>query len=272
MMFIRREKPRMNALFQGDISEIKAWFKTINMAGVPLNEQELSNAIHSGTFVTLAKAVFSNSQNANIQKWSAYISGDVKRQDYLHTAPNWVRKGNIDDYMSRHRFDTNITELTAYFNCVIDWVSSVFQDVEIEMRGLNWGDLYERYHMNAYNPTEVHKKLQELLVDNHKIVNNRKGVFEYILGGCVDTRLLDVRIFDEITKKTVYERQTREAIEAGHSNCPLCAAGSDNNRQRIYKLKEMEADHVTAWSKRGATSIDNCTMLCVTHNRAKGNK
>ena len=160
MMFIRRKKPRMNALFQGDISEIKAWFKTINIAGVPLNEQELSNAIHSGTFVTLAKAVFSNSQNANIQKWSAYISGDVKRQDYLHTALNWVSKGNIDDYMSRHRFDTNITELTAYFNSVIDWVSSVFQDVESEMRGLNWGDLYERYHMNAYNPTEVHKKLQ----------------------------------------------------------------------------------------------------------------
>ena len=254
----------------GTESEIKAWFETINIAGVPLNDQELSNAIHSGPFVTLAKSVFSNSQNANIQKWSAYISGDVKRQDYLRTALNWVSKGNIDDYMSRHRFDTNITELTTYFNSVIDWVSSVFQDVESEMRGLNWGALYEKYHMNAYSPVEVHNKLQALYADF--FVKNRKGVFEYILGGCVDTKLLDIRIFDEVTKRTVYAQQTQAATAAGVSNCPLCAMGHDNNRQRIYKLKEMDADHVTAWSNGGATDINNCTMLCATHNRAKGNK
>ncbi len=254
----------------GTESEIKAWFETINIAGVPLNEQELSNAIHSGPFVTLAKSVFSNSQNANIQKWSAYISGDVKRQDYLRTALNWVSKGNIDDYMSRHRFDTNITELTTYFNSVIDWVSSVFQDVESEMRGLNWGALYEKYHMNAYSPAEVHNKLQALYADF--FVKNRKGVFEYILGGCVDTKLLDIRIFDEVTKRTVYAQQTQAATAAGVSNCPLCAMGHDNNRQRIYKQKEMDADHVTAWSNGGATDISNCTMLCATHNRAKGNK
>ncbi len=103
-------------------------------------------------------------------------------------------------------------------------------------------------------------------------VKNRKGVFEYILGGCTDTKLLDIRIFDDVTKRTVYERQTTDATARGVSNCPLCAIGSDNNRQRIYKLKEMDADHVTAWSNGGATDISNCTMLCATHNRAKGNK
>ena len=254
----------------GTESEIKEWFKTINIAGVPLNDQELSNAIHSGPFVTLAKTEFSNSQNANIQKWSAYITGDVKRQDYLRTALMWVSKGNIDDYMSRHRYDTNITELKTYFNSVIDWVSSVFIDVESEMRGLNWGALYEKYHTQAYSPADVHTKLKALYSDYY--VKNRRGIFEYILGGCVDTKLLDIRIFDDVTKRTVYDRQTTAAQAQGISNCPLCALGNDNNRHRIYKLKEMDADHVTAWSNGGATDISNCTMLCATHNRAKGNK
>ncbi len=254
----------------GTESEIKEWFRTINIVGVPLNEQELMNAIYSGPFVTLAKAEFSNSQNANIQKWSAYIKGDVKRQDYLHTALEWVSKGNIDDYMSRHRFDDNINELTTYFNSVIDWISSVFQDVESEMRGLNWGELYEKYHANAYDPNAVHTKLKDLYADY--FVKNRKGVFEYILGGCVDTKLLEIRIFDDVTKKTVYEQQTQEAKDNNTSNCPLCAIGNDNNKQRIYKQSEMDADHVTAWSNGGATDITNCTMLCKTHNRAKGNR
>lgn len=254
----------------GTESEIKEWFKTINISGVPLNEQELSNAIHSGPFVTLAKAEFSNSTNANIQKWSAYITGDVKRQDYLRTALQWVSRGHIDDYMSQHRFDTNINELKTYFNTVIDWVSSVFQDVESEMRGLNWGALYETYHTYAYNPNNVHEKLRALYADYY--VKSKKGIFEYILGGCVDTRLLDIRIFDDVTKRAVYEKQTADATAHNVSNCPLCAMGSDNNKRRIYKLKEMDADHVTAWSHGGATDISNCTMLCATHNRAKGNK
>lgn len=254
----------------GTESEIKEWFKTINIAGVPLNDQELSNAIHSGPFVTLAKSEFSNSRNANIQKWSAYISGDVKRQDYLRTALSWVSKGNIDEYMSRHRFDTNITELKTYFDSVIDWVSSVFQDVKSEMRGLNWGAIYETYHTNAYDPKDVHEKLQALYGDYY--VKNKKGIFEYILGGCIDTKLLEVRMFDDVTKLSVYEKQTVEAVAHNVSNCPLCAIGNDNNKRRIYKLKEMDADHVTAWSHGGSTDISNCTMLCVTHNRAKGNK
>lgn len=255
---------------EGTESEIKEWFKTINIAGVPLNEQELSNAIHSGPFVTKAKEEFSNSQNANIQKWSAYVSGNVIRQDYLRTALEWVSKGNIDDYMSRHRYDTNINELKTYFNSVIDWVSSIFMDVDSTMCGLNWGDLYEKYHHNAYDTQAVSALVQELLADFY--VKDKKGIYEYILGGCTDKKLLNIRIFDEPTKKSVYTTQTAAAKEQGVSNCPLCAIGSDGNRTRVWKQSEMDADHVTAWSKGGATDINNCQMLCKTHNRAKGNK
>ncbi len=255
---------------EGTESEIKEWFKTINIAGVPLNEQELLNAIHSGEFVTKAKETFSNSQNANIQKWSAYISGNVNRQDFLHTALDWVSKGNISDYMSKHRHDTEITELASYFTSVIDWISSVFLDVESEMKGLEWGKYYELYHKNSYNPADVSKKLKELYADY--FVKNRKGVYEYILGGCTQPQLLDIRMFDEPTKKAVYSKQTAEAESKGISNCPLCAMGTDGNKTRIYKLTEMDADHVTAWSKGGSTDVSNCQMLCKTHNRAKGNK
>jgi hypothetical protein len=255
---------------QGGESEIKEWFRTINISGVPLNEQELSNAIHSGPFVTLAKEEFSNSLNANTQKWSAYIKGDVKRQDYLKTALEWVSKGAIDDYMSKHRYDDSIDELKAYFNSVIEWVSSVFIDLESEMKGQPWGLYYENYHKKAYNPDEVHQKLVELYSDF--FVTNKKGIYEYILGGCFDTKLLNIRVFDKNTIKTVYAQQTQEAKEKKTSNCPLCSIGNDSNKARIYTINEMDADHVSAWSKGGATDISNCKMLCKTHNRAKGNK
>lgn len=255
---------------EGTESEIKEWFKTINIAGIPLNEQELSNAIHSGPFVTKAKEEFSNSQNANIQKWSAYISGNVLRQDYLKTALEWVSRGNIDEYMSKHRYDDNINELKTYFTSVIEWVSCVFVDLESEMRGLPWGKFYEEYHACSYDSEQISAKLHELYADF--FVKDKKGVFEYILGGCQDSKLLNIRIFDEPTKKTVYTNQTEKAKANDSSNCPLCAVGNDNNKKRIWKLSEMDADHVTAWSNGGATDISNCQMLCKTHNRSKGNK
>lgn len=255
---------------EGTESEIKEWFKTINIAGVPLNDQELLNAVYSGPFVTFGKAEFSNSQNANIQKWSAYVSGSANRQEFLECALDWVSKGNIGDYMSRHRFDKDINELKKYFNSVIDWVSSVFTDVESEMRGLEWGRLYEAYRKKAYNPTKVSAEVQKLYADPY--VKNRKGVFEYILGGSVDTKLLEVRVFDEATKKAVYTTQTAKAEKKGESNCPHCAIGHDANKSKIWSFNEMDADHVSAWSKGGKSDIKNCQMLCKTHNRAKGNR
>ena len=139
---------------EGTETEIKDWFKTINIAGVPLNDQEFLNAVFSGPFVTLCKEEFSNSQNANIQKWSAYIKGSANRQEFLECALDWVSKDDIGNYMSRHRHDKNINELKKYFNSVIDWVSSVFTDVKKEMCGLEWGRLYEEYHKKAYDPFE----------------------------------------------------------------------------------------------------------------------
>jgi len=254
----------------GSESEIKQWFRTINIAGVPLNDQELLNAIFSGPFVTLGKEEFSNSRNSHIQKWSAYISGTANRQGYLACALDWVSKGKISDYMSQHRFDTSIAELKTYFNSVIDWVSGVFKDVEKEMCGLEWGRLYETYHKTAYDPAKVSAEVQKLYGDPY--INNHKGIFEYILGGSVDTRLLDVRVFNEAVKKTVYTTQTAAAVTNEISNCPLCALGHDANKRKIWKLAEMDADHVAAWSKGGTTDIKNCQMLCKTHNRAKGNK
>lgn len=255
---------------EGNESDIKEWFRTINIAGIPLNDQEVRNAVFCDTFVTLAKEVFSNSQNANIAKWSAYISGNVRRQDFLQTALEWVSKGSIDKYMASHRNDLTITELENYFNSVIDWVKSVFRVTEKEMCGLPWGTLYERYHTTPYNPAQVETTQRQLYADYY--VENKRGIFEYILGGDKDTKLLEVRCFDEPTKKAVYARQTATATAKGISNCPLCALSDNANRTRIWKLSEMDADHVAAWSRGGATNIANCQMLCQSHNRAKGNK
>jgi len=255
---------------EGTESEIKEWFRTINIAGVPLNNQELLNAVYSGPFVTLSKEEFSNSQNSKIQKWNAYISGTANRQDFLERALEWVSNGNIGDYMSRHRYDNNIVELKNYFNSVLDWVSGVFIDVENEMRGIEWGRLYEEYHKKSYNPKNVSLELKKLFGDPY--VKNRKGVFEYILGNSIDTKLLEIRIFDEATRRSVYSNQTSEAEKNGVSNCPLCSIGHDANKTKIWKLAEMDADHVSAWSKGGTTDEKNCQMLCRTHNRAKGNK
>lgn len=255
---------------EGTESQIKEWFKTINIAGVPLVPQELLNAIYSGPFVTLGKEEFSNSQNANIQKWSAYIKGSANRQAFFERALDWASKGNIDDYMSIHRNDKNINELKKYFNSVIDWISSVFTDVESEMCGLEWGRLYEQYHKKAYDPKKISAEVRKLYGDPY--IKNRKGIFEFILGGSVDMKLLEVRIFDEATKKSVYTTQTAKAEKKGESNCSHCAIGHDANKSKVWSFGEMDADHVAAWSKGGATSIKNCEMLCKTHNRAKGNR
>lgn len=259
---------------QGTEKEIKEWFKTINISGVPLNNQELLNAIYSGPFVTKAKVEFSNSQNANLQKWSAYINGDPKRQGILEVALGWVSgsKGiSIDAYLAQHRQDDHITELQAYFTSVIDWIGSVFAaSPEKEMRGLEWGRLYEAYHNTSYAPTLMDAEVLRLMGD--PAVQSRKGIYEYLLGGKTEPQLLSIRLFDDKTKTLAYQQQTVKAKAGGVSNCALCAIGDNSNKTRIYPQKDMDADHVAAWSKGGATELSNCEMLCVTHNRAKGNR
>jgi 5-methylcytosine-specific restriction endonuclease McrA len=254
----------------GTETEVKEWFRTINTGGIELNNQELLNAVYSGPFVTEGKAEFSNSQNSNIQKWSHYVRGVANRQDLWERALQWVSQGNVDEYMSKHRHDENINEVKTYFETVIDWIPSVFTSVEKHMRGLEWARLYEEHHKTSYDKADVEAKVRELYSDDY--VSDPKGIFEYILGGCEDHQLLDVRVFNDATKRTTYEKQANAAKKTGNSNCPLCALGNNANKSKIWKLGEMDADHVTAWSKGGATTASNCDMLCKTHNRSKGNR
>jgi hypothetical protein len=259
---------------EGTETEIKEWFRTINIAGIPLNSQELRNAIYSGPFVTQAKAVFSNSNNAKMQMWSTFVKGDPKRQEVLEVALGWVasaRGKTIDAYLAQHRTDKSITELEIYFTSVIDWIDGVFiGPPQKEMRGLEWGRLYEEYHEKPYDSKQLGTDLAELLED--PVVTSRKGVYEYLLSGKTKPELLVVRLFDDKTKQAAYARQTKAAEAEEESNCPLCAAGDNDNKTRIYEQNEMEADHVTAWSKGGKTDLRNCQMLCMPHNRSKGNR
>ena len=258
---------------EGTESEIKEWFRTINISGVALTPQELLNAIYSGPFVTAAKTEFSNSNNANMQKWSSYVKGDPKRQEVLEVALEWVaasQNETIDSYLASHRYDTKIDELKKYFTSVIDWVDSVFTVPRKEMRGLEWGRLYEEYHNTAYKPATLAKDVETLFGD--EAVTNARGVFEYLLSGKKKTELLAVRLFDDKTKKAAYKIQAKASETSKKSNCSVCASVKNANQTRIYKLDEMEADHVTAWSKGGQSDLSNCEMLCIAHNRAKGNK
>ena len=258
---------------KGEEHEIKEWFRTINTVGVPLNGQELLNAIYAGPFVTAAKRIFSNSQHAELQKWAHYVKGDVKRQDILARALEWVCASegvSVDAYMSQHRFDATADGLERYFRSVIDWVVATFSMNNRDMCGLEWGRLYETYHSTPYDVDHVNARVSALRADEY--VRCPRNVYEYVLGGEREKQLLDIRIFEASAKREAYNRQTQEAEAHGVSNCPLCAAGGNANSTRIYRIEEMEADHVTPWSKGGSTAPENCEMLCKTHNRAKGNR
>ena len=260
---------------EGTPTEQIDWFKTINIAGEKLTDQELLNAIYNGAWVTCAKRLFSKSSCVAYKLADKYMVGSTIRQAYLETALRWISaakygKENVERYMADHQHDGDSDELWQYFQEVIAWVQRLFPDYHKEMKGLDWGILYNSYKGNAYKSTYLQQRVKELMEDEN--VTHKAGIYEFLLDGENKTQLLSVRVFDEITKRKVYARQTKEAQEQGVSNCPLCAVGHDANRTKIWSLKEMDADHVTAWSKGGATDIGNCQMLCQTHNRAKGNR
>ncbi len=258
---------------EGEESEIKDWFRTINIAGIALNAQEIANSVYSGSFVTAAKAIFSNSSNTNLQKWSTYVRGAANRQDFLRTALEWpvgsTDRDKLDQHMSLHRRDDNADELRAHFDAVIDWIELTFIAACKEMCGLDRGRLYSTYHARQYDPAELARKIDRLYAD--EAVTNPRGIFEYVLGDCSEPKLLNIRVFDEKTKRVAYARQTDAAKRDGVSNCPMCAAAHLKNSARIWKLGEMDADHVTAWSRGGETSLENCQLPCKPHNRSKGN-
>ncbi|GAA1085106.1 HNH endonuclease family protein [Tsukamurella spumae] len=264
---------------EGTEEEIKQWFQTINIAGVPLNKQELLNAIYSGSFVTAAKSVYSNSGNAHMTMWRSYVKGDPKRQEILAVALDWIANRedlDVDGYLAAHRHDPDCAQMQAYFDEIIAWINAVFtRSPDPQMCGRDWNRLYETFHGYHYNTTKVDQLIEDLRGD--PAVHDLRGIYEYVLaklapGVHADTRLLDVRLFDAGVKRQAYAAQTKKAKAAGISNCPMCASGSNANTTKIYPAKEMEADHVTAWSKGGASTLANCEMLCVPHNRAKGNR
>lgn len=256
---------------EGTDSEKLDWFKTINIAGEKLTDQELRNAVYHGSWVSAAKRYFSKNGCPAYGIASDYMNGSPIRQDYLETAISWINDGKVDEYMRDHQHDSNVNELWLYFKGVIDWVAATFPNKRPQlMRAVKWGPLYNKYKGVSLNTAKLEKRIAMLVGDPD--VKNKRGIYEYMLGGETETKLLEVRVFDEKTKLAAYEKQTAVAETDETSNCPMCAMGTNSNATRIYDLGEMDADHVTAWSKGGATDLSNCEMLCVPHNRAKGNR
>ena len=260
---------------EGTEDEIRAWFETINIAGVPLNDQELLNAIYAGPFVSAARAHFSNSRNAHVISWQTLLKGVANRQDFLAIALEWAsmhEKGAIDPagYLALHRDRADISRMVVLFDEVIDWALRVFVTPDKHMRGLDWYRLWQTYSALPVDPAAMKARVDDLLAD--PAVTAKRGVFEYVLGGEKERRLLELRLFSESDKRASWKRQADAARAAGTSNCPPCVIEGGVNAARIWDPKEMEADHVEAWSRGGATSAENCQMLCVTHNRAKGNR
>ena len=258
---------------EGTETEIKSWFKTINIAGIPLNRQEVLNSVYSGSFVTLAKAEFSNSQNSELDKWKTYVKGNEYRQEILQMALEWIAKSSddkiVEKYMSLHRYDKNIDELKNYFETVIDWIEKIFPKSYAEMCGLKWGEIFEKYHEKIFDAEKLSAEVEELYLDEY--VTNKRGIFEYVLSDEKNPKLLQIRLFGKLEKQKAYDKQTKLAKEKNISNCPACVLEGGKNKNKIWKANEMEADHVTAWSKGGATDLKNCQMLCKFHNRLKGN-
>ncbi|WKK67513.1 GmrSD restriction endonuclease domain-containing protein [Lutimonas zeaxanthinifaciens] len=248
------------------------WFSIINIAGEPLKPQELLNANYTGPWLSSAKRYFMKSNSVAYSLANKYITieANQSRGKGLETALKWISSDNVKKYMADHQHDKNADELWFHFKNVIEWVQRNFKDYYSEMKGVNWGKLYDNYKNQYYEPERISEEVQKL--DNDPYVTDNKGIFEYVLGGSVDTKLLNIRVFDPITRKTKYKEQTDLAKSTGKSNCPHCAIGHSANKNKIWSFKEMDADHVTAWSKGGATNIENCEMLCKTHNRAKGNR
>lgn len=256
----------------GTPEEKLEWFSIINIAGEPLTNQELLNANYTGTWLSSAKRYFMKSNCAAYGLSSKYvdIEANQSRGKGLETAIKWISKDNVNQYMADHQNDENADELWTNFKNTIEWVQSKFTKYYKEMKGINWGQLYDEYHTQNYDPIEIAKLTQRLYDD--ECIRNPKGIFEYILGGQKKTNLLQVRIFENSTKRFVYAQQTEKANSSGKSNCPICSVSNNVNKTKIWSLDEMDADHVTAWSKGGATDKSNCEMLCSTHNKAKGNK
>ena len=167
----------------------------------------------------------------------------------------WISKGKIEDYMAIHQHDSNADALWTYFRNVIEWVNLIFIKYRKEMKGVEWGGLYDEYHEKIFDKNALENEVAKLMMDDD--VTNKKGIYSYVLTR--KEKYLNIRAFTESQKRAAYERQ--------NGVCPYCK--KENRSKTKYDLSEMEADHITPWSQGGKTSADNCQMLCREHNRLK---
>ena len=236
----------------GTDSEKLKWFKTINIAGEELTEQELRNAVYAGTWVSDAKRYFSKNNCAAYGLASKYVSGEVNRQAYLETAIRWISKNNIEVYMGNHQHDSNAVALWNHFSSVVNWVKAVFPYYRKEMKGVDWGSLYDKYHGRDWDANALEAEVKQLMADSD--VQKKRGIYHYVFDH--DEHHLDIRAFDDNMKREVYERQ--EGI------CAICG--------NHFEIELMEADHITPWRDGGRTVAENCQMLCRDCNRRKSGR
>lgn len=235
--------------FQGTDSEKLGWFKTINIAGEKLTDQELRNAVYAGSWTADAKRYFSKTQCAASQLADKYMIGSPIRQDYLETAISWTSGGAIEGYMATHQHDKNATPLWLYFQTVINWVSATFPKYRKEMKGIEWGALYNAHNDDNLDPATLEAETTKLMADDE--VTKKKGIYEFLLTR--NEKHLSIRTFTDSNKRTLYEQQ--------QGICPAC--------KEHFEIAQMEADHITPWSQGGKTELSNGQMLCRECNRRK---
>lgn len=235
----------------GTDSEKLDWFKTINIAGEELTDQELRNAVYHGSWVTDAKRHFSKTGCPAYQIGGKYLNGTAIRQDYLETVIKWINDNKIKEYMAKNQHKPNANELWLYFQKVISWIEANFPKYRKEMKGLPWGFLYNNYKDDELDPTELELKISKLMEDVD--VTSKKGIYQYVLSG--EERYLNIRTFNDREKRETYEKQK--------GICVIC--------REKFNISEMEADHITPWSEGGKTISENCQMLCRECNRRKSN-
>jgi hypothetical protein len=236
-------------LCSGADSEKLEWFKTINIAGEKLTDQELRNAVYAGSWVSDAKRYFSKNHCPAYNIGNDYLSGAPIRQDYLETTIEWISGSSIEKYMAEHQHNPNANELWLYFQSVINWVKAVFPKYRNEMKGIEWGFLYNEFKNKNFDSKKLEKEIAKLMQDED--VTNKKGIYSYVLTR--KEKFLNIRAFSDNQKREAYERQK--------GICVVC--------KEHFELSEMEADHITPWHEGGKTSADNCQMLCKDDNRRK---
>lgn len=239
---------------EGEPSEKLDWFKTINIAGMKLTDQELRNAIYTGTWLADAKRWFSKTGCPAYAIGEKYVNGSPIRQELLETALEWISGDDPKAYMSVHQHDPDAQELWQHFQAVMDWTRRVFPHYRAQMKGLDWGRFYRDHKDHSYNAAKLEERIIELIADDE--VGNKKGIYEYLLSENNSEKTLNLRTFSDKIKITAYERQG--------GVCPICG--------KTYALGEMEADHIVPWSKGGKTDAENCQMLCMKDNRTKSGK